>query len=176
MRTRLRRIDVGGIEVQGSPLAIAEMYPSSRPLRAGRVLTADDAWWCVVSPETLLVISRLEDRKRLEADLVERSKGGDARIADVTGERAAICLNGPFARDVLTRAGAAPLPPGRLLLESVSGVPTMVIHKGEESWLMVVPEADVATVWRTLSEAGASLGLASEGVDALQHQPAAANG
>jgi glycine cleavage system aminomethyltransferase T len=44
-----------------------------------------------------------------------------------------------------------------------------VLHFGELHWLLVAPAADAAELWLALSAAGAPLGLAYVGLDALQH-------
>jgi glycine cleavage system aminomethyltransferase T len=166
---------VGKFELADSPTAIADMYPSGRELRPGRIMEAADAWWCVVSPELLLVLSPPSSSERVRAELIERAHEGTT-VTDVTSDRVAVCLTGPFARDVLTRAGAASTKPGSLRVESVGGVPTLVLHQYEKQWLLVAAASEAGNLWRALTEAGSPLGLAYVGADALQHLHAAASG
>jgi glycine cleavage system aminomethyltransferase T len=164
---------IGKFEVRDSPTAIADMYPSGRELWPGRIMEAADAWWCVVSPELLLVLTPPSTSERVRAELIERAHEGTP-VTDVTSDRVAVCLTGPFARDVLTRAGAPAAKPGTLRVASVGGVPTLVLHQYEKQWLLVAAAPEAGGLWRALTEAGSPLGLAYVGADALQHLHAAA--
>jgi len=166
---------IGKFEVRDSPTAIADMSPSGRELRPGRILEAANAWWCVVSPELLLVLTPPSSAGRVRAELTDRAHEGTS-VADVTSERVAVCLTGPFARHVLTRAGATSAKAGSLRVESVGGVPTLVLHQYEKQWLLVASASEAGDLWRALTEAGSPLGLAYVGADALQHLHAAASG
>jgi aminomethyltransferase len=166
--------NISKFEVRDSETAIADMYPSGRELRPGRALVAGDAWWCVVSTESLLVLASPSRAAQVRTDLEECSHP-DTRILDVTADRVAVCLTGPFAREVLSRAGAAASKPGSLRVESVGGVPTLALHQYEKQWLLVADAAEAGTLWQALSEAGSPLGLAYVGADALQHLHAAAS-
>jgi hypothetical protein len=73
----------------------------------------------------------------------------------------------------LNRAGAAAVQEGALRSESLAGIPTLVLHEQAQRWLLVAPAADAAELWHALSQAGAPLGLAHVGVDALHHLLAA---
>jgi glycine cleavage system aminomethyltransferase T len=165
---------IGKHEVRGSAVAIADVHPSGRRLRPGRALETADAWWCVISPELLVVLSRPTATERVRAGLQARAAVGDVEVIDVTGERVAVCLTGPAARDVLTHAGVADGRVGTARLESVHGVPTIALHKREQQWLLVAPASDASALWHGLSEDGAPFGLAYVGADALQHLQAAA--
>jgi aminomethyltransferase len=165
---------IAKFDIRGSAPAIADMYPSGREVRPGRALEAADAWWCVVSTEQLLVLAPPSRAARVRIDLEEAALAG-TRIDDVTAERVAVCLTGPHARDVLTRTGAAPCSPGAMRVESVGGVPTLVLHQYEKQWLLVAEAEEAGNLWDALTEAGAPLGLAYVGADALQHLHAAAS-
>jgi aminomethyltransferase len=164
---------IGKIELRGSPLSIADAHPSSRPLTPGRALQTADAWWCVISPELLLVLSRPAATERVRADLLAAASVGDVEVEDVTAERVAVCLTGPAARDVLCHAGVGDGRVGSARLDSVHGVPTIALHQREQQWLLVAPASDAGTLWHALSEDGAQFGLAYVGADALQHLHAA---
>jgi glycine cleavage system aminomethyltransferase T len=75
---------------------------------------------------------------------------------------------------VMARAGGTPVGPGSVRVESVGGVPTLVVHQYEKQWLLVAPANDAGALWQALTEAGAPFGLAYVGADALQHLHAAA--
>ncbi len=164
---------ISKFEVHGPATAIADIYPSGREVLPGRAIEAGDAWWCVVTRESLLVLASPSRSARVRADLEDRADS-ETRIVDVTSDRVAVCLTGPFARDVMARTGATPVAPGSVRVESVGGVPTLVIHQYEKQWLLVAPARDAGALWHALTEAGSPLGLAYVGVDALQHLHAAA--
>jgi glycine cleavage system aminomethyltransferase T len=164
---------ISKFEVRDAAPAVADMYPSGRELMQGRAIEAADAWWCVVSQELLLVLASPSKAARVRADLEERARS-ETRIEDVTSDRVAVCLTGPYAREVLSRAGASPCAPGSLRVESVGGVPTLVLHQFEKQWLLVAAASEAGNLWQALTEAGSPLGLAYVGADALQHLHAAA--
>ena len=135
-----------------------------------------DVWWCAVSSELLLVLGRSRPRgARLRAEVEAEAHPG-ALIEDVTADRVAVCLIGPCASEVLVRAGATSAGVGSLRVESVGGVPTLVLHEYEQQWLLVASAAEAGNLWRALTEAGAPVGLAYVGADALQHLHAAGAG
>jgi glycine cleavage system aminomethyltransferase T len=164
--------NISKFEVRDAAPAIADMYPSGRELRPGRAIEAADAWWCVVSSELLLVLASPRRASRVRQDLEERAYP-QTLIDDVTSDRVAVCLTGPYARQILTRAGAAPCAPGSMRVESVGGVPTLMLHQYEKQWLLVASASEAGDLWHALAEAGAPLGLAYVGADALQHLHAA---
>jgi glycine cleavage system aminomethyltransferase T len=164
---------IGKFEVRDTPTAIADMYPSGRELRPGRIMEATGAWWCVVSPELLLVVTPPASTERVRGELSDLAHQGTS-VTDVTSERVAVCLTGPFAREVLTRAGATAAKAGSLRVESVGGVPTLVLHQYEKQWLLVASASEAGGLWQALTEAGSPLGLAYVGADALRHLHAAA--
>jgi glycine cleavage system aminomethyltransferase T len=164
--------NISKFEVRDTAPAIADMYPSGRELRPGRAIEAADAWWCVVSSELLLVLASPSKAARVRQDLEERAYPQTV-IDDVTSDRVAVCLTGPYARQILTRAGAAPCAPGSMRVESVGGVPTLLLHQYEKQWLLVASASEAGDLWHALAEAGAPLGLAYVGADALQHLHAA---
>jgi glycine cleavage system aminomethyltransferase T len=165
---------ISKFEVRDGGHVIADIYPSGRDLRPGRAIEAADAWWCAVSSELLLVLTSPGKAARVRLDLEERAHPG-TRIEDVTPDRVAVCLTGPHARQVLIRAGADPCGPGCMRVESVGGVPTLVLHQYEKQWLLVADASEAGNLWHALSEAGSPLGLAYVGADALQHLHAAAS-
>jgi len=132
-----------------------------------------DAWWCPLSPSLALVIGAPGANGDVALQVGARLEGSRVRVDDVTDSRVALCLVGRAASEVLTRAGARELAPGSVRSESIGGIPTLVLHSSERHWLLVAPAEDAADLWLALSEAGAPLGLAYVGMDALQHLVAA---
>jgi aminomethyltransferase len=160
---------MGKFEVSGPAAALAGLDPAGRMLRLRRAVRVEGAWWCPVSSQLLLVLCPPGNRARVRGDLEEHTAGAGVTVADVTAERVALALLGPRAGYVLARAGTRPLPRGGLRLESIEGIPTVVVHEHERRWLLIAPAGDGAGLWRALSEAGAPVGLAYVGADAL-HQ------
>jgi aminomethyltransferase len=157
---------IAKLELRGSADALAALHP---PLDACGPSRVGHAWWCSLSPELALVLGVPGAGAAVRADVEERVAGTDLRVTDVTADRVAVCLMGPAADKVLTRAGARELPTGGMHTESIGGIPTLVLHESEQRWLLVAPAADAAELWHELSEAGAPLGLAYVGSDALRH-------
>ena len=151
-------------ELRGSEAALAALLPDP----CGPALLRD-AWWCPLSPELVLVVGVPGANGDVAREVAERTAGSDVQVSDVTVERVAVCLVGRAASEILTRAGARELPAGGARSESIGGVPTLVLHESERHWLLVAPAADAAELWLALSQAGAPLGLAYVGMDALQH-------
>jgi glycine cleavage system aminomethyltransferase T len=165
---------IGKFEVRDSAIVIADMLPSSRQPRPGRALEATDAWWCVISEEQLLVFTPPVSTERVRAELTERAHAG-TQVEDVTSDRVAVCLTGPFARDVMTRAGGTAGGVGSLRVQAIGGIPTLVLHQYERQWLLVAAATEAGALWQALTEAGSPLGLAYVGADALRHLHAAAS-
>jgi len=164
---------IAKFEVRGGEHALAALHPSCRPLSAQRAVRAGEAWWCPVSDDLLLVLAAPNAALRVRAGLEDAIAGDPLEVVDVTSERVAVCLMGPAARQVLIRAGARAMQEGAIRAESIAGVPTLVLHEDERRWLLVAPAEDAAELWAALSDAGAPLGLAHVGADALQHLLAA---
>jgi glycine cleavage system aminomethyltransferase T len=165
--------NVGKFELRGPEYSLAAMYPSGRPLGAQRAVLADGNWWCAVSRELLLVLTEPGAAARVREELTSQAAAHEVTIADVTADRAVLCMMGPAASEVLLRAGVAPHPEGTVRTESVAGIPLLVLHQRARRWLLVGPAADAAELWHALSDAGARLGLAYVGADALRHLVAA---
>jgi sarcosine oxidase gamma subunit len=164
------RSGIGKLEVSGSALAIAELHPSGRSPRPGRVLEAAEAWWCVISPERMLVLSDGPAGSRVRDELGGRA-GADARVVDVTADRVALCLTGPFGLELLIRAGVAPPLLGGLRVARVGEVEVVVIHEREEGWLLVAPASMRTELWRSLSEAGERFGLTEDAAERPRSAP-----
>jgi glycine cleavage system aminomethyltransferase T len=169
-------VDVSSIaklEVRGCEHLLAAVHPPGRPLTAQRAAQAGDAWWCQLSPELLLVLGAPGAGARVREEVDERTAGQDLRVADVTAERVALCLMGRAGREVLARVGTREVAEGAVRSESAAGVPTLVLRQHARRWLLVAAAEDAAELWNALSEAGAPLGLAHVGADALAHLLAA---
>ena len=160
---------IAKFELRGEEHALAAVRPSERSLGSRRAVRACDGWWLPLAPELLLVLGVPGAKASLRAELEERAAAHGVSLSDVTTSRVALCVVGPAAREVLTRAGAQALPVGSLRSESIEGIPTLVLHEDEQRWLLVAPAEDAAELWSALSHAGAPLGLAFVGADALQH-------
>ena len=164
---------IAKLEVRGSEFDVAAVHPSARPLRARRAVESGRAWWCPVSSRLLLVVGALGANALVREEVAERTAEYQVRVVDVTVDRVAVMLVGPTAREVLARAGAGGQAEALVRSASIAGIPTLVLHERGTRWLLVAPGADALELWHALSEAGAPLGLAHVGADALQHLLAA---
>ena len=166
--------NIGKFVVRGTDYALAAIYPSGRQLVARRPVLVDDAWWCPVSTGQLLVLCGPGAREHVLDDLRARTAVLDLGVDDVTSSYAAMCVVGPSAGHVLSRAGVCSPPEGGMRTDSAAGgIPVLVVREGRHRWLLVVPVADAAELWHALSDAGGPVGLAYVGADALHHLVAA---
>lgn len=95
----------------------------------------------------------------------------DVRILDRTPALGAINVTGPLATDLLERVGLSD-PPGfmRHMRGNVAGIDCRVFRlsfTGEVSYELHHPADRSVELWETLEAAGAHLGLAPHGIDAL---------
>jgi glycine cleavage system aminomethyltransferase T len=164
---------IGKFELHGSEQALDAAQPCGRPLAHQRSVEADDAWWCRLSPEVLLVLECPGATVRARAHLEEKAADHGLRLKDVTRERVALCLMGRAGREVLARVGTREVAPGIWRWESAAGIPTLVLRQSADRWLLAADVTEAVELWNGLSEAGAPLGLAHVGTDALQHLLAA---
>ena len=170
-RSRAGLADVSSVpkfELRGEEAELAALLPDP-----GGPARVRDAWWCPLSPSLAFVIGAPGANGDVALQVEARCEGSGVRVEDVTGSRVAVCVVGRAASEVLTRAGARELSPGSLRSESIGGIPSLMLHTSERHWLLVAPAEDAAELWLALSEAGAPLGLAYVGMDALQHLVAA---
>jgi 4-methylaminobutanoate oxidase (formaldehyde-forming) len=102
--------------------------------------------------------------------------GLDARLADVTPQRAVLSLMGPRARDILAAvaeddvSGAA-FPFATVRRLSVAGAPVIALritYVGELGWELHVPVEFAATVYDALAAAGQEAGLVDAGYRAIE--------
>jgi aminomethyltransferase len=116
-----------------------------------------------------LVIPNASNTAPALAALEEAAAAGDAEVEDVTATRAMLAVQGPRAREVLTKVvpEAAAVP--RFGVDRLSWPPTgteVLVggtgYTGEEGVELFVPAVAAASVWQALLAAGASpAGLAA---------------
>jgi glycine cleavage system aminomethyltransferase T len=166
---------IGKFDVRGTDYGLAAVYPSGRPLFARRPVLEDGVWWCPVASGQLLVLCSPAVRQRVADDLSSRTAGLDIDVADVTSSYAAMCVVGPSAGHVLSRAGLSSPPEGGMRTDAAGagGIPVLVVRERRHRWLLVVPAGDAAELWHALSDAGGPVGRADVGADALHHRVAA---
>jgi aminomethyltransferase len=106
--------------------------------------------------------------------LADCGYGLEAKVEDVSQELAAIALQGPQARYILTRAAATPGLDGlryfRLMEAFISDVPVTVTRTGYTGGLgyeLWMPAATGPDVWDALTRAGKDYGLLPAGMVAL---------
>jgi glycine cleavage system aminomethyltransferase T len=164
---------IGKFELRGSERALDAAQPSGLQLAPQRSVEADGAWWCRLSPEVLLVLESPRSTVHARGYLEERASDQGLRLLDVTRERVALYLMGRAGREVLARVGTREVGQRAWRWESAAGIPTLVLRHAADRWLLAAEVTEAVELWNALSEAGAPLGLAHVGTDALQHLLAA---
>jgi heterotetrameric sarcosine oxidase gamma subunit len=157
------------LELRGPGSALAELHPSGELPDVGQAVESAGSWWCRLAPEQLLVLGAPAVAAHIRDELDGRAGLAGAEIVDVTDERVAICLTGPSAAEVLAAAGAESMALGGLRVESIGGVPTVLVRRREQEWLLVAAASDASALWHAVADTGAEFGLAYVGADALQH-------
>jgi sarcosine oxidase subunit alpha len=115
---------------------------------------------------------------RIEATLRDRVErfGLRANVVELTGERGAILVAGPRARELLARVTEGPsglddLRPMGVSDLTVCGVPCLAIRSGfvgEVAIELHHPRSRGPALWRSLLRAGEDLGIRPHGLDALE--------
>lgn len=154
---------LGKLELQGSApdlAAIVELEP-------GLATRANDAWWCPLTPEKVMVISEAS----ATGSLRERLEGVD--VIDLTAAQGALAIAGPLAREVLARLTAIDLRPQVTPVRgwrpgSVARTPAAVLREGEDRFLMLFGAALGRYVWAVVADAAEHLGGGPVGLDALE--------
>jgi 4-methylaminobutanoate oxidase (formaldehyde-forming) len=102
--------------------------------------------------------------------------GLDARLIDVTEERATLAVMGPRARDLLARVsrddlGAAGFPFGHARAIRVAGRKALALritYVGELGWELHMANSDASTIFDALMAEGQGLGVALAGYRAIE--------
>jgi glycine cleavage system aminomethyltransferase T len=98
--------------------------------------------------------------------------GNPIALADRSADLTALTLVGPRARTLLAAAGLdGDLALGAVRTTALAGAPAVLVREQSRRFLLVAAAAD--TAWRALVEAGAPLGLALVGSEALARLAAA---
>jgi heterotetrameric sarcosine oxidase gamma subunit len=168
---------LGKIELHAAPddlAAIVDEGADGATLELGTATRAADAWWLPLTRDRALVVCEPGAtgalRERLEA-----AAGGASRpvtIVDGTCKFAALALVGPQAREVFARFSAIDvrlhvLPVAGLRPGSIARSPGVLVREGDERFLLMIGWALGQYLWETVSDAGAHLGGAPVGLDAL---------
>jgi glycine cleavage system aminomethyltransferase T len=98
--------------------------------------------------------------------------GNPIAFADRSADLTVLSLVGPRARRLLTAAGLTGAP-ADVRTATLAGVPVVLVREHEDRYLLVVGDDGAEIAWRALVDAGAPLGLALVGSDALARLAAA---
>ena len=163
------------------PTRIADL----RPGRARYLLALDEAGYvfddglvCSLGAEGWYLTSTSGGADRMEAWLRDRADrlGLRAHVVDLTAERGAILVAGPRARELLASLTDDPIGPEAfphmgVREMTVAGVACSTIRAGfvgEVAFELHHPRSRGPELWRAIAEAGAPLGFAAHGLDALE--------
>ena len=154
--------------------AIVAQVADGAALELGRATRAADAWWLPLTADRAVVVCAPSVLPGLRERLEEAAAGASATVSvvDATCKYAALTLVGPLAREVFARFSAIDLRPHVTPVQgfrpgSVARTPGMVVREGEDRFLLLFGWALGAYLWETVADAGAHLGGAPVGVDAL---------
>src|SRR3954462_877958 len=179
-----RRVGGGGavshvdkIELHASAEDLAAIVSSAAggaTLELGTATRAVDAWWLPLTHERALVVCEpgavgaLRERLRSAAAGASRT----VSVVDATCKFAAVTLVGPLAREVFARVSAIDvrarvLPVGGFRPGSIARSPGLLVREGEDRFLLMIGWALGQYLWETVADAGAHLGGAPVGLEAL---------
>jgi glycine cleavage system aminomethyltransferase T len=142
------RFDRTTFDLRGGPDDLEHALAAIDPL-AGR------AWWTRTSRHRAIVRCEQRDQLRCATALREVDK---AAVDDISERYAAIGVVGPCAVNLLRAAS----------LGAYEDQP-LVLYIGPDTFEVLVDAADGPAVWSRLLRAGARLGVACVGLDALEH-------
>jgi glycine cleavage system aminomethyltransferase T len=172
------RSDLDTLALSGHPAWLDHVLGKALGVRtpaAGSATAIAGALCCRVDDEHAVVVASASAaacwrRIAREAIVV----GNPIAFADRSADLTALTLVGPRARKLLATVGLdAELAPSSVRTASLAGVPVVVVREHGKSFLLVIEGAGADAVWRALVEAGAPLGLALVGTDALARLAAA---
>jgi glycine cleavage system aminomethyltransferase T len=98
--------------------------------------------------------------------------GNPIAFADRSADLTVFSLVGPRARRLLAAAGLTG-EPADVRTTALAGVPVFLVREHDDRYLLVAGDDGAETAWRALVDAGAPLGLALVGSDALARLAAA---
>jgi heterotetrameric sarcosine oxidase gamma subunit len=168
---------LGKLELHASAddrAAIVAQVADGAVLELGSATRAGDAWWLPLTAERAIVVCEPSAVAGLRERL-EEAAGGASRtvsVVDATCKYAAMTLVGPLAREVFARFTAIDLRPRMLPVggfrpASIARTPGMLVREGDERFLFLFGWALGAYLWETVADAGAHLGAAPVGLEAL---------
>jgi heterotetrameric sarcosine oxidase gamma subunit len=168
---------LGKLEIQASPQdmgAIVAAGAEGAQLELGTATRAAGAWWLPLTGARTLVVCAPGLLGALRERLIDAagSTSGTVSIVDVTTVFAAMTLVGPLAREVFARFCAADLRPAvtpvrALRPGSIARQPGILIREDEDRFLFLFGWAVGEYMWTVVQDAGAHLGGAPIGLDAL---------
>jgi heterotetrameric sarcosine oxidase gamma subunit len=163
--------------------AVVAQVADGASLELGGATRAADAWWLPLTAERAIVVCEPGAVAALRERL-EEAVGGASRpfsVVDATCKYAAMTLVGPLAREVFARFSAIDLRPrvlpvGGFRPVSIARTPGMLVREGDERFLFLFGWALGAYMWETVADAGAHLGAAPVGLEALDEIAIGAGG
>lgn len=178
------RCSLTKLELQAEPETLARIVAQAGGgvrLEPGMAARAQDAWWCPVTPERLLVLGEPGASEPLRAALTRAAQeaAGTVTLVDLTSGLAALSLLGPGARELLARFCAIDVRPKVTPVAgfrpgSVARTPGYLLVEAEDRLLVLVGWALGEYLWQVVADAAADLGGGPVGAEALAHHVEAA--
>jgi heterotetrameric sarcosine oxidase gamma subunit len=172
------RSDLETLGLSGHPAWLDHVLGKALGVRipaAGSATAMAGALCCRVDAEHAVVVappSAAARWRRIAREAIV--VGNPITLADRSADLTALTLVGPRARKLLAAAGLdVDLAPGAVRTSALAGVPAVLVREQGKRFLLVVDGGGAEAAWRALVDAGAPLGLALVGFEALARLAAA---
>jgi glycine cleavage system aminomethyltransferase T len=169
------RSDLATLELRGpaGQLQLLTQRLTGSEVAPGGAVPSGGAWWCVESPERMLVICDGGRADRLRAVLHARvARRSAVTLADRSAEWAALAVVGRRACALLAELGVygesgnpRHVPP--FTAHAGTGAHVLWLLKSDDTALALTAAADAPTVWHAIERAGRRYGLCAVGQQAL---------
>jgi glycine cleavage system aminomethyltransferase T len=172
------RSDLSALDVVGAEPWLAHFLAESLGRHVpshGRARRIAGTWCCRVASDRAVIVGPWSTTARW-ARIVREAvlTGSPLDCSDRSESATALTLVGPRVGQVLTDVGLDPDVEVEGVREgSFAGSPTLLLRESADRYLLLVDAEQAGDAWRTLLDAGRSLGLSMVGAEALERLAAA---
>lgn len=169
---------MGKIEVQARPADLAQIVSGlagGATLELGMATDHDGVWWCPITADRVLAITRPEDTARIRQSMEDAASRSSsfASVTELTSALGSNAVTGPLAREAFARATALDMRPDRFPERSfapvsVARTPAMVLREGGDRFLHLFGSGYSQYVWTVFADAAEGLGGRPVGAEALE--------
>lgn len=163
------------LSLAGEPRRLADLLSrltGEMPAPGGAVF-AGGAWWCAPETDRIIVLAEPGSGRRLKTALAAAlPRHAAVTLTDRSEAWAALRIVGRRAPVVLDRLGVFgpggdPRQVAPVTRHPLGGAPALWLLEADDRALALVDGSDAVTAWRTIEQAGRSLGLCAVGRDAV---------